>query len=86
MQIAAVKSGKVVRWGNSAAVRIPAAALSAANLSIAEDIEIEAHDGELVIRRVPPRVSMAELLARFDPAKHRHELMLDDVPVGAESI
>lgn len=35
--------------------------------------------------KVRPRVTMAELLAKFDPEKHRHELMLDGAPVGTET-
>lgn len=29
--------------------------------------------------------AMADLLAKFDPSKHRHDLMLDDAPVGTET-
>lgn len=85
MPSAAVKHSKVVRWGNSAAIRISAAALTASNLAIAEEVEIEAHEGEIIIRRAPKPVSLAALLERFDPEKHRHELMLDDAAIGAES-
>jgi hypothetical protein len=28
---------------------------------------------------------MAELLAQFDPAKHRHDLAFDVAPVGSET-
>jgi hypothetical protein len=31
------------------------------------------------------RVTMAELLVRFDPEKHRHDLVLDDAPAGTET-
>ena len=80
-----VKAGKVAQWGNGAAVRLTAAALERANLHVEDRVEVVARDDEIVIRRQRPRVTMAELLARFDPKKHRHELMLDDAPVGSET-
>ena len=48
-------------------------------------VDIIAREDEIVIRRRRPRVTMTELLARFDPAKHRHDLQLDDVPTGLET-
>lgn len=79
------KPGKVAQWGNSAAVRIGAAMLERANLRVDDPIEVIAREDEIVIRRQRPRVTMAELLARFDPAKHRHDLQLDTDPVGIET-
>lgn len=29
-------------------------------------------------------LTLDDLLARFDPAKHQHELLLDDKPMGKE--
>lgn len=31
------------------------------------------------------KTTLTEILARFDPEKHRHKLMLDDAPVGTET-
>lgn len=30
--------------------------------------------------------SLNDLLARFDPEKHKHELLMDDEPMGQETI
>lgn len=43
------------------------------------------HNDKNIIRRQRPRVTVAELLAGFDPARHRHDLTLDDPPTGSET-
>lgn len=76
---------RIGQWGNSAAVRLPAGALERASLHQDDAVEIIARDGEIIIRRQRPRVTMTELLVGFDPAKHRHPLRLDDAPIGTET-
>jgi antitoxin MazE len=39
------------KWGQSLAVRLPEDVAKAAGLSDGEQVEIEAHDGDIVIRR-----------------------------------
>jgi antitoxin component of MazEF toxin-antitoxin module len=80
-----IRPGKIAQWGNGAAVRIGSAALEHAGLHIDDAVEVIASEDEIVIRRQRPRVTMAELLARFDPAKHRHDLAFDGDPVGNET-
>jgi antitoxin component of MazEF toxin-antitoxin module len=80
-----VRPGKVAQWGNSAAVRIGTAALERARLRVDDAVDVIASEDEIIIRRQRPRVTMAELLARFDPAKHRHDLAFDLDPVGTET-
>ena len=80
------RSGKIGQWGNSAAVRIGTATLERAHLQVDDPIEIIARDDEIVIRRQRPRVTMTDLLARFDPALHRHDLQFDDEPMGSETL
>lgn len=79
------RSSKVAQWGNSAAVRLTSAALEQAHLHLDDPVDIISRDGEIVIRRQRPRLTMSDLLAAFDPAKHRHELAFDDGPVGSET-
>jgi antitoxin MazE len=86
MSDAIVRTSKIARWGNSAAVRLPTAALEQARLQVDEPVEIVARDGEVVIRRQRPRVTLDDLLSRYDPEKHRHELITDDAPVGRETL
>jgi len=42
---------KVGKWGNNLAIRVPLEIAKAAALSDGEDVEIEARDGDIVIRR-----------------------------------
>jgi antitoxin component of MazEF toxin-antitoxin module len=81
-----VRPGKVAQWGNGAAVRISAAALERAGLHVDDVVDVIANEDEIVIRRRRPRVAMTDLLARFDPAKHRHDLAFDSDPVGRETM
>jgi len=80
-----IRPSKVAQWGNSAAVRIAAAALERANLHIDDAVDVIATEDEIVIRRRRPRVTMDELLAKFDPKKHRHDLVFDVDPSGTET-
>ena len=79
-----VKQSKISQWGNSAAVRLPAVVLDQAHMSADDVVEIVARDDEIVIRHQRPRLTLDDLLSRYDPERHRHELMLDVPPVGKE--
>jgi len=79
------RPGKISQWGNGAAVRLGAASLETAHFSVNDAVDVIAREDEIVIRRQRPRVTMAELLAKFDPEKHRHELMFDVAPAGTET-
>lgn len=85
MQDVLTKPGKVAQWGNSAAVRLATATLETAHFQLEDQVEVIAKEGEIVIRKQRPRVTMAELLARFDPKKHRHNLQFDVEPAGTET-
>ena len=79
------RPSKIALWGNSAAVRIGAAVLARAHFAVSDPVDIIASDDEIIIRRKRPAVTMAELLANFDPEKHRHDVSLDVEPVGVET-
>jgi antitoxin component of MazEF toxin-antitoxin module len=79
------RTSKISQWGNGAAVRLGAASLETAHFSIDDAVEVIARQDEIVIRRQRPRVTMAELLANFDPDKHRHDLAFDAEPMGTET-
>jgi antitoxin ChpS len=79
------RPSKISQWGNSAAVRIGAAALERAHMQIDVAVDVIATDDEIVIRRRRPKVTMAELLAQFDPERHRHDIALDVAPIGSET-
>jgi antitoxin component of MazEF toxin-antitoxin module len=80
-----IRPSKVAQWGNSAAVRIGAAMLERARLHLDDAVDVIAKEDEIIIRKQRPHVTMAELLAQFDPAKHRHDLAFDLEPTGTET-
>jgi antitoxin component of MazEF toxin-antitoxin module len=80
-----VRPSKIAQWGNSAAVRLGAAMLEHAHLHLDDPVDIIARGDEIIIRRQRPRITMTELLAQFDPQKHRHDLAFDVEPAGTET-
>jgi antitoxin MazE len=68
---------KIRKWGNSLAVRIPANVARSARLSEGQPVEMSVEDDRVAITPVgTPRLTLAQKLARFDPKKHRGELMV----------
>lgn len=63
----------VGRWGRSLAVRIPEAIAAAAGIHEGERVEIEAQEGDIVIRRAAPRFTLAELFHGKTPEEWRSE-------------
>lgn len=57
---------QVAKWGNSLAVRLPAAVVEALGLKEGDDIEIHAHDAAtLSVKRKPGREEFLERLRAF---------------------
>jgi antitoxin MazE len=74
------------RWGNSLAVRIPAGVARSARFAVGQEVEIAVEAEGLTVKPVgPPRLTLAQKLEQFDPAKHGGEAMAADL-VGAEII
>jgi len=72
------------QWGNSLAVRIPARVARAARIEVGQEVEVATYDGGVTVKPVGPRrLSLAQKLQQFDPAKHGGEAMATDL-VGAE--
>jgi len=58
----------VKKWGNSASVRIPAAIMEAASLSLDETVDVREEGGLIVIEPVRTReYDLAQLLAGIRP-------------------
>ena len=54
----------VRKWGNSAAVRLPASVMEAADIALDQEVSIRERDGVIVIEPVRrPRKSLAEYVA-----------------------
>jgi len=74
----------IQKWGNSLGVRIPAAVARAAHFEVDQEVEITADDVGVTVRPLGPRkLTLAEKLAKFDPAKHGGEAMATG-RIGAE--
>lgn len=74
----------VQRWGNSLAIRIPAAVARAARFDVGVPVEISAQGLGVLVKPVgAPRLTLEQKLARFDPALHGGEVMALR-PVGKE--
>jgi len=75
----------IKKWGNSAAIRIPAAIMAAANLSQDMEVEIQAEDGCIKIRPIRRnKLSLEDLLAKITPA-NQHSLIDLGSPRGKEA-
>jgi antitoxin MazE len=61
----------VGKWGKNLAIRLPGEIVRAAGLSNGERLDIETHDGEIVIRRAVPRFTLEELFCGKSPKEWR---------------
>jgi antitoxin MazE len=75
----------VQRWGNSLAVRIPAAVARSARIKVGQPVEVSAQDSNVLVRAIgDPKLTLAQKLAVFDPSVHGGEVMATR-PVGNEA-
>ena len=76
----------VKKWGNSASVRIPAAIMQAANLSLDETVDVREEAGRIVIEPVSPgKFDLARLLAGITK-KNLHTEISFGPAVGKERL
>jgi antitoxin MazE len=61
----------VGKWGKSLAIRLPGEIVKAAGLSNGERLDIQTHDGEIVIRRAAPHFTLEELFGGKSPEEWR---------------
>ena len=73
---------ELAKWGNSAAVRVPAGALADAGMQIGQALNIRAEACRLVLE--PAAENLDDLLARITP-ENQHALALHGPTVGAEA-
>lgn len=76
----------VQKWGNSLAVRIPAAIARSAHFHQGMMVELDAHEGSVMVKAKGPRkLTLKERLDSFDPKLHGGEAM-PTKPVGLEKL
>ena len=74
----------VKKWGNSAAVRIPASVVEAAQLKLDQPVDVREERGRIVIELKRARVfALADLVRRITPA-NRHDTVDTGPAVGRE--
>ena len=61
----------VKKWGNSPAIRLPAAVMEAAQLRLEQAVDIRAENGRIVIEPAAPAYKLDQLLAGIT-AQNRH--------------
>lgn len=72
-------------WGNNLGVRLPAAVAKAAQLHVEQRVRITVDAGRVVIEPITDApLTLAQRLARFDPAQHGGEAMPAEQALGAE--
>ena len=73
----------VKKWGNSPAVRLPAAIMEAAHLSLDQPVEVRVENGRIIIEPASPSYSLDDLLAAITP-QNRHAEQDFGIPQGKE--
>ncbi len=74
----------VRKWGNSAAVRIPASMMAALHLDLDEVVEVREESGRIVIEPVRRKTYDLDDLLKGITAKNLHEPMDFGSPQGKE--
>ena len=73
----------VKKWGNSAAVRIPAAVMDAAKLHLDEAVDVREEGGRILIEPLRSRFNLDEMVAAIMP-ENVHGAVDFGPPVGVE--
>ena len=74
----------VKKWGNSAAVRIPAAVMAAAHVALDQAVEVREEQGRIVIVPVRRKVFKLDELLGGITGKNLHQPVDTGAPVGKE--
>lgn len=74
----------VKKWGNSAAVRIPAAIMAAAHVDLEQAVNVRAESGRIVIEPLRRKVYQLDELVAGISVLNLHEPVDTGAPVGKE--
>lgn len=58
-------TSKLQKWGNSIGVRIPKTIIEKANLEVNSEVEIEHHDGKIIIFPLKKKIQLNDLLSQI---------------------
>jgi antitoxin MazE len=76
---------KVKKWGNSAAVRIPASVMQATRLDLDEVVEVREEAGRIVIEPVRQKTYDLNKLLKGITSKNQHQAIDFGPAVGKEA-
>ncbi len=74
----------VKKWGNSAAVRIPASVMQATNLQLDDVVDVREEGGRIVIEPVRQKRYELDALLKGITSKNQHQAIDFGEPVGKE--
>ena len=74
----------VKKWGNSAAVRIPAAVMETAKFALEQPVDIRAEDGRVVIEPINKKEYDIEQLIKSISTENSHSIVDFGKPEGNE--
>jgi len=74
----------VRKWGNSAAVRIPAAVMQASRLDLDEVVDVREEAGRIVIEPVRQKTYDLDTLLKGITSKNQHDPVDFGPPMGKE--
>ncbi len=74
----------VRKWGNSAAVRIPASVMQATRLDLDEAVDVHEEAGRIVIEPVRQKTYDLDELLKGITSKNQHESTDFGLPMGKE--
>ena len=76
----------VKKWGNSAALRIPAAMLDAAGIAVDQPVSLHEENGRLIIEAIKPDAYDLNALLSAITEDNRHDGEDFGLPVGRETL
>jgi len=79
----ATARAKLVKWGNSQAIRIPKSILLETQITDGEEVEIKSSNGQIVIGSAQPKLTLESLVKQITP-ENRHGETDWGPPVGNE--
>jgi antitoxin MazE len=74
----------IKKWGNSAAVRIPAPVLEATNVQLDDEVDVREEGGRIVIEPVREKTYRLNDLLKGITKENRHEAVEFGTPEGKE--
>jgi antitoxin MazE len=75
---------EVVKWGNSSAVRLPAAALKEVHIALGDRLELKTEGGRIVLEPTQREYRLKDLLAGITK-QNRHAAVDFGSPIGRET-